>query len=806
MNETFTPKPRVSNLDTFLKCSFLKLFFRDRLKKLLLIFFLLSTTLDIYAQWTELTPPPFARYEGPSVVKDGKIYVFGGFGPGYSIMPQLTVYDPALDTWTQLADIPIAVTHIRLALVNNNEVWVAGGRLWNDDQVNDIQVYNIATNSWSAGPSLPEPRGAGVLALVNNEMHYISGFGPKPAVVDFDDHWALDMNNQEAGWQTRAPLPFTRHHSGTGVIGNKIYVVGGQIDHDNTARDNAYVHSYDPITDTWTQETSLPASNSHIEPSTFAYGGKVIMVGGEIIREKIYEYDPVTKIWTQVLTLPVGLLAPSGKIINGKIYVSHGATGGGFGNPTVPTQKAYVADYTFGTPNNPPSFNIGGNQTVVENSGFQTVPGFAYNINDNDGGTQSLTFYVNSDNPGLFATQPAIDATNGNLTFTPAANTVGTVTVSVTLSDGIGSSATQQFTITVSGGGGGSPGSVLYRINCGGSEMADTPINWAEDKITNPSPYLNADQSNNTGGWDGFGGTNSTTIPGDIFGSRRWDGPWNDEMRWSFPLSNGEYEVRLYFVEYDNANGVGNRVFDVDVEGNTVLSNFDPYAEVGYNVGFQKTIFASVGDGVLNIDLLRQVGVSDDPAISAIEILSVQNGGVFPVEFTAFEAKHINRIVQLKWETEQEENLSHFEIERSLDSRNFQSLGQVKIAKVMGSNSYQYNDSIQMLNTFYYRIKAVDFDGTATYTSIREVKMDVAVFEVFPNPTKDRLNLRVNGKNGQVTVRMTHIGGLEVMRQELSLSGSLEHYSFELKGIPAGIYLFSFTQNGIKQIQKIFVR
>jgi len=784
--------------------NFLEMYIK-KCKKLPILVLMLLCGLQLYGQWTEVAPPLHARYEGPSVLKDGKIYIFGGFGPGYVLEPDVTVYDPSTDTWSYVTTLPIAVTHIGIALVNNNEVWIAGGRLWNDVQINNVQIYHFDTNSWSSGPSLPAPRGAGVLAQVGNMLHFFGGFGPQPAVADFDDHWVLDLNNQGAGWQPRAPFPLTRHHVGATVINGKIYVVGGQVDHDNTARDKYYAHSYDPATDTWTRLADLPGVNSHIEPGTFAYGTDLIMVGGENIRDKVYDYNPGTNTWNQIMTLPQGLLAPSAKVVNGKIYVTHGATGGGSGNPTVPTQKSYVATFPLGLPNNPPSFNIGGDQSVGQNSGFQTVPNFAYNIDDGDGGTQTLTFYVNNDNTGLFSVQPTIDASTGTLTYMPAANTVGNANVSVVLSDGISTTSPQQFTITVTTGSGGSPGNVLYRINCGGSQMADTPISWAEDKTSNPSPYVNSSQSNNTGGWDGFGGTNTTSIPEDIFGSRRWDGPWNDEMRWTFPVTNGDFEVRLYFVEYDAANGPGDRVFDVEVEGATAISNFDPYSEAGYNVGFQKTIFTTVNDGNLNIDFIRNPGSSDDPAVNAIEILAVQSG-VFPVEFTSFEALHRQKQVLLSWSTEREENLSHFEIERSLNGMDFTSVGRTEVGATQGSNSYHYIDEVRMLNTLYYRIKAVDIDGTMTYSNIREVKMDIAAIQIYPNPTRGRLNVEVNGRDGKASMQLSNTQGKVLIDREVSLSGAFQRFSFQLEDLPAGIYLFTFKQHGIAKVQKVFVR
>jgi hypothetical protein len=107
--------------------------------------------------------------------------------------------------------------------------------------------------------------------------------------------------------------------------------------------------------------------------------------------------------------------------------------------------------------NDPPSFVIAGNPPAVnEDAGAQTVNGFATSISQGPGETgQTLTFTVTptgtTGNIG-FSSAPAIDSSTGNLTYTTSANTNGTATFNVTLSDnggGSNTSGTQSFTITV---------------------------------------------------------------------------------------------------------------------------------------------------------------------------------------------------------------------------------------------------------------------------------------------------------------------------------------------------------------------
>jgi hypothetical protein len=107
--------------------------------------------------------------------------------------------------------------------------------------------------------------------------------------------------------------------------------------------------------------------------------------------------------------------------------------------------------------NDAPSFTPGADQTVAEDSGAQTVAGWATAIDKggaNESG-QTLNFVVTNDTNALFSTQPAVSPA-GTLTYTPAANANGSATVTVVLHDdggilngGDDTSDAETFTITV---------------------------------------------------------------------------------------------------------------------------------------------------------------------------------------------------------------------------------------------------------------------------------------------------------------------------------------------------------------------
>ncbi|KAB1906064.1 hypothetical protein F8274_26120 [Micromonospora sp. AMSO31t] len=166
------------------------------------------------------------------------------------------------------------------------------------------------------------------------------------------------------------------------------------------------------------------------------------------------------------------------------------------------------------------------------------------------------------------------------------------------------------------------PTNVLYRVNAGGPLVAstDTGPDWAADDGGNPSPYHNAGSS--TAGFAPVGGVDGTVpagTPAALYADERWDPAGDAEMSWQFPVPTGtEVQVRLYLANrYDGTAGPGSRVFDVAVEGTTVLDNLDLSASVGHNVGTMRA-FTVVSDGSIGVDFRHVV---ENPLVDGIEIV-----------------------------------------------------------------------------------------------------------------------------------------------------------------------------------------
>jgi beta-galactosidase len=173
----------------------------------------------------------------------------------------------------------------------------------------------------------------------------------------------------------------------------------------------------------------------------------------------------------------------------------------------------------------------------------------------------------------------------------------------------------------------------VYRINCGGGDCTDVNGNkWSADR--NLSSSENFGSTSWTGDFPGvpnfFASQRRTFQP--IGGTADWKlfqtfRYGRDQLKYHFPLPDGEYLVELYFVEPWLGIGGGfdakaMRLFDVAFNGKTVIKDLDIWSEGGSNALLKKTIKTTIRGGFLNINFPEiKVGQA---VISAIAIASLK--------------------------------------------------------------------------------------------------------------------------------------------------------------------------------------
>jgi hypothetical protein len=170
-------------------------------------------------------------------------------------------------------------------------------------------------------------------------------------------------------------------------------------------------------------------------------------------------------------------------------------------------------------------------------------------------------------------------------------------------------------------------GAVTTQLNGGQTPLRPTPTNTSSDSIDGSVVVVGAlfnltsASSNTTTTTAAVDTTHPSVPPGtpqQVFQTERWDSPQGAELEWNFPVPAGDYLVRLYFAEtFSGAGSIGARVFDVSIEGQVLLDNYDIFAEVGLGKGVVKS-FLIASDTNLDIDFAH---VTENPKINGIEIV-----------------------------------------------------------------------------------------------------------------------------------------------------------------------------------------
>lgn len=280
-------------------------------------------TLDLSQEnpiWQTAKPIPMARNHLGGVAFRDKFYVIGGQlqkHEGTSNQSRVDVYDPATDTWSRVADMPIGRGHItESTLVVNDRIVVIGGSVDNapgagdyGDASSDVLIYDPVTNVWIRGPSIPHYRKTPVADVIGNTIYISTGGGYGPTSTTW-------VGTLPPTWETGATMNVSLGEVASGIIGNKMYVVG-EASNSTT--------SYDFSTNTWTAMnlTKRPFQGNHhaaevVDGQWYLFGG--LGAGGG----KVQVYNPLSNTWTLRTDMPFAAGSSSSALINGKVYVAGG--------------------------------------------------------------------------------------------------------------------------------------------------------------------------------------------------------------------------------------------------------------------------------------------------------------------------------------------------------------------------------------------------------------------------------------------------------------------------------------------------
>jgi hypothetical protein len=182
--------------------------------------------------------------------------------------------------------------------------------------------------------------------------------------------------------------------------------------------------------------------------------------------------------------------------------------------------------------------------------------------------------------------------------------------------------------------------------------------------------------------------------------------------------------------------------------------------------------------------------------------------GSLPVVLSDFTGIKQNGINKLNWTAQTDTNFSFFDIERSEDGNNYDSIGTVNRSL---NSSYNFDDiNIDDLKPYYYRLKLVNNDGKFTYSDVILIKAGEHTKDIllYPNPVQDILKFQlVLDKKARFDVWVTDITGKAILKMPPPLfEAGNNYFTINTSNLPKGTYTLIVRSDEIKYVRKFVKR
>lgn len=199
-----------------------------------------------------------------------------------------------------------------------------------------------------------------------------------------------------------------------------------------------------------------------------------------------------------------------------------------------------------------------------------------------------------------------------------------------------------------------------------------------------------------------------------------------------------------------------------------VVDKWSPVGTAGYTVSF---------DGTASLDCI----------ILGVDMLS------FDLEYQP----DLN-VVDLTWLTSNEDNMSHYDVERSVDGVNYEVISRVK---AIGNTNYETQYIVVDEDPFpgvnYYRINMHDFNGESKHSELRTVNIlekEYDILSVFPNPITTLTEVIFNSYSKEnAQLKITDANGKQLTEQSIPVSKGGNKLKLDLNDYKSGVYIIEIV-------------
>jgi hypothetical protein len=187
-----------------------------------------------------------------------------------------------------------------------------------------------------------------------------------------------------------------------------------------------------------------------------------------------------------------------------------------------------------------------------------------------------------------------------------------------------------------------------------------------------------------------------------------------------------------------------------------------------------------------------------------------------PVRLLSFNGAYKNNNTWLSWASDNQVNFAFYEIERSNDGINFNGITIKSAAQSTNSarEEYQYNDNLEAVsgNTFFYRLRMVDLDGTFKYSNVIMIRKDqkaIIGMSITPNPVLNASMATVRfeaNTSSSVEFKVLDMSGKIILRQQNNITQGTNSIAItNLNRLQPGLYLLQMNDGTAVTVTKFTV-
>ncbi len=180
------------------------------------------------------------------------------------------------------------------------------------------------------------------------------------------------------------------------------------------------------------------------------------------------------------------------------------------------------------------------------------------------------------------------------------------------------------------------------------------------------------------------------------------------------------------------------------------------------------------------------------PGIVLFDNLSLTvSGGPLPVTFQGFVArKNANETITLLWDVGTEVNVQGYYIESSTDGTNFSHAGYIAAS---GKKIYSFDYPGKLLQTTFFRVRNIDFDGRGKYTPVIKVyakgQTDGRI-QIYPVPANDQVTIQHNKSSEKARITLFNPEGKTL--QQVIVSPNTLQTQLHIHTLSPGVYFVRY--------------